>query len=65
MVAITEPLNVKLMLVGSSSVGKTCVLLRFTDEDAYEHDSGTIATVGVDYRVRGLGQCIRISAPGV
>jgi hypothetical protein len=46
-----EPITIKLMLVGDASVGKTSLLLRFTDEGRYEQNKLTAATIGVDFRV--------------
>ncbi|RVE72276.1 hypothetical protein OJAV_G00060170 [Oryzias javanicus] len=41
----------KVVLVGNSSVGKTCFLRRFCDDSFHP---GTCATVGVDYSVKTL-----------
>jgi hypothetical protein len=52
----SPPVNVKLLLIGNSSVGKSCLLLRFSDEQwAGEEESA--ATIGVDFRVRLLFSC--------
>uniref|UniRef100_A0A452XJL7 Uncharacterized protein n=1 Tax=Aegilops tauschii subsp. strangulata TaxID=200361 RepID=A0A452XJL7_AEGTS len=39
----------KLLLIGDSSVGKSCLLLRFAD-DAYVDTY--ISTIGVDFKIR-------------
>lgn len=39
----------KLLLIGDSSVGKSCFLLRFAD-DAYV--DSYISTIGVDFKIR-------------
>lgn len=46
----TQPLNVKLLLIGNSSVGKSSLLLRFSDEQWVPEDEAS-ATIGVDFRV--------------
>lgn len=51
--ATGQPLNVKLLLIGNSSVGKSSLLLRFSDEQWVPEDEAS-ATIGVDFRVRGL-----------
>ena len=45
------PVNVKLLLIGNSSVGKSSLLLRFSDEQWVPEDEAS-ATIGVDFRVR-------------
>ena len=45
------PINVKLLLIGNSSVGKSSLLLRFSDEQWMPEDEAS-ATIGVDFRVR-------------
>lgn len=47
----TQPINVKLLLIGNSSVGKSSLLLRFSDEQWLPEDESS-ATIGVDFRVR-------------
>jgi Ras-related protein Rab-18 len=42
--------NVKLLLIGNSSVGKSSLLLRFADETWLTEDEAS-ATIGVDFRV--------------
>jgi small GTP-binding protein len=39
----------KLILVGDSGVGKTCILVRFS-EDAF--NSTFISTIGIDFKIR-------------
>ncbi len=43
----------KIVLLGDSCVGKSCVLVRFADDDFVENYS---ATIGVDFRFRSLTQ---------
>ncbi|KAK0198969.1 ras-domain-containing protein [Armillaria mellea] len=45
------PTNVKLLLIGNSSVGKSSLLLRFSDESWLPEDEVS-ATIGVDFRVK-------------
>ncbi len=45
-----QPINVKLLLIGNSSVGKSSILLRFSDEQWLPEDESS-ATIGVDFRV--------------
>lgn len=45
------PINVKLLLIGNSSVGKSSLLLRFSDEQWLPEDEAS-ATIGVDFRVK-------------
>lgn len=47
------PINVKLLLIGNSSVGKSSLLLRFSDEQWLPEDEAS-ATIGVDFRVCSL-----------
>jgi hypothetical protein len=49
----TQPINVKLLLIGNSSVGKSSLLLRFSDEQWLPEDESS-ATIGVDFRVSVL-----------
>lgn len=46
----TVPINCKLLLIGNSSVGKSSLLLRFSDEQWLPEDESS-ATIGVDFRV--------------
>jgi GTPase SAR1 family protein len=49
--AIPEaPPNLKLLLIGNSSVGKSSLLTRFTDASFTPEDESS-ATIGVDFRV--------------
>ena len=41
----------KLLLIGDSGVGKTCVLFRFSD-DAF--NSTFISTIGIDFKIRTI-----------
>jgi GTPase SAR1 family protein len=47
------PINCKLLLIGNSSVGKSSLLLRFSDEQWLPEDESS-ATIGVDFRVRAI-----------
>ncbi|KLO11982.1 ras-domain-containing protein [Schizopora paradoxa] len=56
-------INVKLLLIGNSSVGKSSLLLRFSDEQWLPEDEAT-ATIGVDFRVHKLevnGKKVKLS----
>ncbi|KAJ3432304.1 ras-related protein rabd2a-like [Anaeramoeba flamelloides] len=41
----------KILLIGDSGVGKSCVLLRFTDDTFFE---SYITTIGVDFKIRTI-----------
>ncbi|KIP01953.1 hypothetical protein PHLGIDRAFT_96527 [Phlebiopsis gigantea 11061_1 CR5-6] len=59
----TQPLNVKLLLIGNSSVGKSSLLLRFSDEQWVPEDEAS-ATIGVDFRVHKMdvdGKKVKLS----
>ncbi|KXN91537.1 Ras-related protein Rab-18 [Leucoagaricus sp. SymC.cos] len=59
----TQPINVKLLLIGNSSVGKSCLLLRFSDEQWLPEDESS-ATIGVDFRVHKMevkGKRVKLS----
>ena len=45
-----QPVNVKLLLIGNASVGKSSLLLRFSDSQWLPEDEAS-ATIGVDFRV--------------
>ncbi len=53
--AAAKPKNydflVKLLLIGDSGVGKSCLLLRFSD-DSFTHNF--IATIGIDFKVKTI-----------
>jgi Ras-related protein Rab-1A len=51
MVSSSCDLVYKILLLGDSSVGKTCFLLRFT-EDTFTDNH--ISTIGVDYKLKIL-----------
>ncbi|KAL7751762.1 hypothetical protein RI367_002761 [Sorochytrium milnesiophthora] len=42
---------IKLLLIGDSGVGKSCILLRYTD-NAYDDTDEPRATIGVDFKVQ-------------
>jgi len=57
------PLNAKILLIGNSSVGKSSILLRFTDETWLSEDESS-ATIGVDFRVTKMdvrGKKVKLS----
>lgn len=41
----------KLLLIGDSGVGKTCILFRFSD-DAFNHTF--ISTIGIDFKIKTI-----------
>ena len=50
----------KILLIGDSGVGKSCILLRFAD-DAYTESY--ISTIGVDFKIRTVemdGKCVKL-----
>ncbi|KAI5985818.1 ras-domain-containing protein [Pisolithus orientalis] len=62
-VASSSPVNVKLLLIGNASVGKSSLLLRFSDEQWIPEDEAT-ATIGVDFRVHKMevnGRKVKLS----
>ncbi|EGN97403.1 hypothetical protein SERLA73DRAFT_184094 [Serpula lacrymans var. lacrymans S7.3] len=55
--------NVKLLLIGNASVGKSSLLLRFSDEQWLPEDEAS-ATIGVDFRVHKMevnGRKVKLS----
>jgi Ras-related protein Rab-18 len=57
------PINCKLLLIGNSSVGKSSILLRFSDEQWLPEDESS-ATIGVDFRVHKMevkGRKVKLS----
>jgi len=58
-----SPINCKLLLIGNSSVGKSSLLLRFSDEQWLPEDEAS-ATIGVDFRVHNMvvnGKKVKLS----
>ncbi|KIL58935.1 hypothetical protein M378DRAFT_170027 [Amanita muscaria Koide BX008] len=58
-----QPVNVKLLLIGNASVGKSSLLLRFSDEQWLPEDEAS-ATIGVDFRVHKMevnGRRVKLS----
>merc|ERR1712006_60493 len=50
----------KLLLIGDSGVGKSCLLLRFADDTYTE---SYISTIGVDFKIRTInldGKCVKL-----
>lgn len=47
------PTTLKLLVIGASSVGKSSLLLRFTD-NAFLTPEETSATIGVDFKVKQI-----------
>jgi len=47
------PQNLKILLIGDSSVGKSSLLLRFSDQSFLSEDESS-ATIGVDFKVHRL-----------
>ena len=47
----TTDITYKILLLGDSSVGKTCLLLRYCDNT---YNTGHIATIGLDYRFKTI-----------
>ncbi len=43
--------TVKVLLIGDSGVGKTCLILRYMDD---QFDSSFISTIGIDFRSKTL-----------
>ncbi|KAG8933103.1 hypothetical protein FRC03_001335 [Tulasnella sp. 419] len=59
----TQPLNIKLLLIGNSSVGKSSLLLRFADHTWLAEEEAS-ATIGVDFRVSKMevnGRRVKLS----
>ena len=50
MASTNSIINCKLLLIGNSSVGKSSLLMRFSDEQWLPEDEAS-ATIGVDFRV--------------
>ncbi|KAF8623278.1 hypothetical protein AX17_007484 [Amanita inopinata Kibby_2008] len=58
-----QPINVKILLIGNASVGKSSLLLRFSDEQWLPEDEAS-ATIGVDFRVHKMevnGRKVKLS----
>jgi len=46
-----KPLLIKLLLIGDSGVGKSCLLLRFTENN---FNDSYISTIGIDFKIRDV-----------
>ena len=46
-----EEVTLKFLTIGDASVGKTCIMLRFADDD---FPTSTMPTIGVEYKARTL-----------
>jgi hypothetical protein len=44
---------VKLLLIGDSGVGKSCLLLRFSDD---QFTTSFITTIGIDFKIRTIDE---------
>ena len=42
---------IKLIVIGDSSVGKTCLLLRFSDD---QFPTAHMPTIGIDFRIKNM-----------
>ena len=42
---------VKLLVIGDSGVGKTCLLLRFSEDTWLENH---ISTIGIDFKIKNI-----------
>ena len=54
----------KLLLIGDSGVGKSCLLLRFADDTYTE---SYISTIGVDFKIRTIeldGKTVKLQIVG-
>eukprot|EP00388_Colpodella_angusta_P030290 GDKK01019102.1.p1 GENE.GDKK01019102.1~~GDKK01019102.1.p1 ORF type:complete len:217 (-),score=30.07 GDKK01019102.1:47-667(-) len=49
---------IKVLLIGEASVGKSSILLRFTND---EFDQRQLATIGVDYRVKYMEPRVKLA----
>lgn len=47
----SEPINYKIVVIGKSSVGKSAIMIRFTDDRFIEN---YLTTIGVDFKFRSL-----------
>lgn len=45
----TPEMTIKILVIGESAVGKSCILLRYTD-DFFQEDS--LSTIGVDFKIK-------------
>ncbi|KAI0288999.1 P-loop containing nucleoside triphosphate hydrolase protein [Russula brevipes] len=57
-----DSINVKLLLIGNSAVGKSSLLLRFCDQQWFSEDS-PMPTIGIDFRISRMevnGQTVKI-----
>ncbi|XP_070578911.1 ras-related protein Rab-15-like isoform X2 [Ptychodera flava] len=45
---------IRLLMIGDSGVGKTCMLCRFADDDSDEISQTHISTIGIDFKMKTL-----------
>ena len=48
---MSKELPYKVLILGDSTVGKTCFLIRYVDDS---YDDSTLATMGMDYRLKNV-----------
>ena len=44
----------KLIIIGDAGVGKTCLLLRFAEENTQQFQNSHIATIGIDFKIKTI-----------
>ncbi len=63
---LSEEEHWKILLIGDSSVGKTCLLLRFVDD---KYTESFVSTIGVDYKIKTItddaGNTVKLQIWGV
>ncbi|CAO3612624.1 unnamed protein product [Cunninghamella blakesleeana] len=50
---------IKLLLIGDSGVGKSCLLLRFSDDS---FTPSFITTIGIDFKIRTIELMVNVSS---
>lgn len=51
MAVVRYDVTTKLLLIGDASVGKTCLLLRFSNDT---FSPTTMSTMGIDFKTKGM-----------